>query len=122
MWGCSGVVGDAHDRTAVIAAGAALWAVCTVGISAAASLFVTCVYAAGSGVGLALVIPCAQSLMADYYPPEQRGRAFGAMQLTMSAGSMLGSLFATNIAATSVRCYTPPTLRRRRRNSVTAIC
>lgn len=57
-----------------------------------------CVFTTMNGLGLALVIPCAQSLMADYYPAEQRGRAFGAMQLTMSFGSMVGSLFATNVA------------------------
>jgi hypothetical protein len=37
--------------------------------------------------------------VADLYPAEQRGRAFGAMQLTMSFESMLGSLFATNVAS-----------------------
>ena len=43
--------------------------------------------------------------MADIYRPEQRGRAFGAMQLTMSLGSMLGSLFATNVAGGTVRVH-----------------
>ena len=31
------------------------------------------------GLGLALVLPCAQSVLADYFIPEQRGRAFGFM-------------------------------------------
>lgn len=35
-----------------------------------------------NGVGLALMIPSAQSLVADYYPPSSRGSAFGALQLT----------------------------------------
>jgi hypothetical protein len=26
-----------------------------------------------NGLGLALVIPCAQSIIADYYPADQRG-------------------------------------------------
>jgi MFS family permease len=71
------------------------------------SLVHACFFSAANGIGLALVIPCAQSLMADLYPSEQRGRAFGAMQLTMSFGSMLGSLFATNVAGIRVRPLWP---------------
>ena len=36
-------------------------------------------WAAFNGAGLAFVLPCAQSILADYYIPEQRGRAFGFM-------------------------------------------
>ena len=53
-----------------------------------------------NGVGLALVIPSGQSLIADYYPPASRGRAFGALYLTGAVGGMLGSLYATNMGAT----------------------
>lgn len=91
-------MGDTLDRTVVVATGALIWSACTVGVSMSSNLVQACVFTTFNGLGLALVIPCAQSLMADYYPAEQRGRAFGAMQLTMSFGSMLGSLFATNIA------------------------
>lgn len=55
-----------------------------------------------NGVGLALMIPSAQSLIADYYPPAARGAAFGALQLTGALGGMLGALYATNIAGLSV--------------------
>ena len=37
-----------------------------------------------NGVGLALVMPCAQSIMAEAFPCEERGRAFG-MLFTLSA-------------------------------------
>jgi sugar phosphate permease len=80
-----------------------LWAVCTVGVGASRTLGTACMFTAANGLGLALVIPCAQSIIADYYPADQRGRAFGAMNLTMAAGSMLGGLFATNVAQTQVR-------------------
>ena len=49
--------------------------------------------------GLALVIPSVQSLTADYYPSADRGKAFGALWLTISFGGMLGALYATNTAA-----------------------
>jgi MFS family permease len=42
-----------------------------------------------NGLGLALVIPCVQSLTADYNPPESRGRAFGFMFFTGSLGVAL---------------------------------
>ncbi len=39
-----------------------------------------------NGLGLALVIPCVQSLVADYHPSESRGKAFGFMFFTASCG------------------------------------
>lgn len=98
----SGILGDNRDRTTIIASGALLWSLCTVGVSISTSLVQACCFTTLNGLGLALVIPCAQSLMADYFPAEQRGRAFGAMQLTMSFGSMVGSLVATNMASHEV--------------------
>jgi MFS family permease len=44
------------------------------------------VWSAANGIGLALVIPCIASLVADYNPAETRGRAFGFMQLTSGLG------------------------------------
>ena len=42
-----------------------------------------------NGLGLALVIPCVQSLVADYHPSESRGKAFGFMFFTASCGKHL---------------------------------
>ena len=42
-----------------------------------------------NGLGLALVIPCVQSLVADYHPSESRGKAFGFMFFTASCGALL---------------------------------
>ena len=42
-----------------------------------------------NGLGLALVIPCVQSLVADYHPSESRGKAFGFMFFTASCGKLL---------------------------------
>lgn len=50
------------------------------------------IYSAANGVGLALVIPCVQSLTADYHPPEMRGRAFGVMFFTSALGGALAVL------------------------------
>lgn len=45
-----------------------------------------------NGLGLALVIPCLQSLTADFHPPEARGRAFGWMFCVSSIGRASTSL------------------------------
>ncbi len=45
------------------------------------------IWCAFNGVGLALVIPCVQSLTADYFPAESRGRAFGFMYFTAAMGA-----------------------------------
>ena len=50
-----------------------------------------------NGVGLALVIPNAQSITADFYDELDRGKAFGALYMTSAIGGALGSLYATNI-------------------------
>jgi MFS family permease len=50
-----------------------------------------------AGASLALIVPNAQSIVADYHTPQTRGRAFGMMHLSASAGGMIGALLATNI-------------------------
>ena len=54
------------------------------------------VLSAVNGVGLALVIPNAQSITADYYDELDRGKAFGALYMTSALGGAFGSLYATN--------------------------
>lgn len=54
------------------------------------------VLSAINGVGLALVIPNAQSITADYYDELDRGKAFGALYMTSALGGAIGSLYATN--------------------------
>ena len=44
-----------------------------------------------NGIGLSMVIPSGQSMVADYYPEERRGAAFGALYLTGALGAMLGA-------------------------------
>lgn len=58
--------------------------------------------AAVNGLGLALVIPCAQSLIADLNPADRRGRSFGLMQMTSSLGAVAASLMATNLGGMTV--------------------
>lgn len=52
-----------------------------------------------NGVGLALVIPAIQSLVADSTDESNRGVAFGWLQLTGNMGSILGGFFALLLAS-----------------------
>ena len=40
---------------------------------------------------------CVQSVTADFYAEEDRGKAFGTLHLTSAAGAALGGLYATNL-------------------------
>lgn len=66
-------------------------------------LLVTVAAARGlNGVGLALVTPAIQSLVADYTDDNNRGSAFGWLQLTGNIGSVIGGLFSIMLAPNTV--------------------
>ncbi len=48
-------------------------------------------------VGLALVYPAGQSLIADLFAPEKRGRAFGVLLTIGALGGIAGSFLAINL-------------------------
>lgn len=54
-----------------------------------------------NGIGLAIVIPSIQSLVADSTDETNRGTAFGWLAVTGSIGSIIGGLFSVLIASTS---------------------
>ncbi|CAG9462739.1 unnamed protein product [Pedinophyceae sp. YPF-701] len=94
-----GFLGHWADRTRVIAAGCFIWGTCTLLFSLASSVPVGMFVWAWNGIGLSMVIPSTQSLVADYYSDSTRGRAFGLLYLTGSIGGMLGAVFATNTSS-----------------------
>lgn len=49
-------------------------------------------FASLNGVGLALVLPCVQSILADVYSPQRRGLAFGLVLTTGAVGELFSSL------------------------------
>lgn len=55
-----------------------------------------------NGIGLAIVIPAIQSLVADSTDDSNRGLAFGWLQLTGNLGSIIGGLCAVLFAPTSI--------------------
>ncbi|CAM8946230.1 unnamed protein product [Rhodiola kirilowii] len=87
-----------HNRTHVIALGAVLWAAATFLVAVSSTFAQVAVSRALNGVGLAIVGPAIQSLVADSTDDGNRGVAFGWLQLTGNAGAIVGGLCSILIA------------------------
>ena len=98
----SGVLGDRCDRVSVIVAGAVIWGLATLAMGMMNNVGQAIGLAVFNGIGLSLIVPSVQSLIADMYEPSQRGRAFGALYMISSLGSMMFGFFATSIGGTKV--------------------
>ncbi|RDX86300.1 Protein spinster-like 2, partial [Mucuna pruriens] len=91
-----------HNRAHVIALGAFLWAAATFLVAISSTFLQVAISRGLNGIGLAIVIPAIQSLVADSTVDNNRGVAFGWLQLTGNLGSIIGGLFSVLIASTSV--------------------
>ncbi|CAB4297622.1 unnamed protein product [Prunus armeniaca] len=87
-----------HNRAHVIALGAFLWAAATFLVAFSSTFFEVAISRALNGIGLALVAPAMQSLVADSTDDRNRGTAFGWLQLTGNLGSIIGGLCSILIA------------------------
>ncbi|KAF0913183.1 hypothetical protein E2562_020349 [Oryza meyeriana var. granulata] len=91
-----------HNRARVIAVGAFLWAAATF-LVAVSDTFLQVAIARGlNGIGLALVVPSIQSLVADSTDDGTRGSAFGWLQLASSLGLISGGFVGLLLAQTTV--------------------
>jgi MFS family permease len=92
---------DKHSRKRVLAIGCFLWAIFTILVAFSVSFMDMLIYRAITGIGLAVIIPTAQSLIADYFSPRKRGSAFGWLGLTGVIGNIIGTIFATALVGIS---------------------
>ncbi|CAI9301841.1 unnamed protein product [Lactuca saligna] len=90
-----------HNRAHIIAYGAFLWAAATFLVALSSSFFQVAISRALNGIGLAIVGPAIQSLVADSTNDENRGMAFGWLQLTSNLGSIIGGLLSLLLASTT---------------------
>lgn len=90
-----------HNRAHVIALGAFLWAAATFLVGFSSTFFQVAVSRGLNGIGLAIVTPAIQSLVADLTDESNRGIAFGWLQLTGNIGSIIGGLFSVLLASTT---------------------
>jgi predicted MFS family arabinose efflux permease len=77
---------DRGDRKLVITLSLFVWNVTTALCGLASGFWQLAAARFGIGVGEAGAIPAAQSLLADYYAPTDRARAFGVFLMSSSAG------------------------------------
>ncbi|XP_049366425.1 uncharacterized protein LOC125831274 [Solanum verrucosum] len=90
-----------HNRAHVIALGAFLWSAATFLVALSANFTEVAISRGLNGIGLAIVTPAIQSLVADSTNDSNRGTAFGWLQLTTNFGSTLGGLISVLLAETS---------------------
>jgi len=88
---------DHHSRTRILFLGCFIWGVCTILVGLSSNAVDLFVFRAITGIGLAVIIPTTNSLISDYFPPAQRGKAFGWLGLTGTLGALVGTVFATAI-------------------------
>lgn len=84
------IYADSHSRIKIIVTGCVIWSAFTV-LSGFATGPVTLALARiGVGIGEAAFQAPAFSLIAAYFPPEQRGKAFAVIALSTYLGQMMG--------------------------------
>lgn len=84
---------DRWRRIPVLGIGVAAWSAATMACGAATSFATLFLARVGVGVGEAAVTPGSGSIIADYFPPERRGRAYGVWMLGSSLGTGMASAF-----------------------------
>lgn len=77
---------DTRNRRNLIAGGVALWSVMTALCGRATSYGSLFLARIGVGVGEATLAPAAYSMLADYFPPQQRGKALGLFAMGVYFG------------------------------------
>jgi MFS family permease len=92
-------VADRTSRSRVIAGSLAVWSGFTALCGTATSFGQLFLYRLGVGVGEAGGVAPSYALIADYFPPERRGRALGIYSLGVPIGLGAGTLVGAYIAA-----------------------
>lgn len=86
----AGYLADRWNRTRTMGVTIIAWSVITAIGGLAPSFALLVVFRSALGFGQAVTEPSAASLIGDYYPVDQRGRAFSVQQVMLLAGAGLG--------------------------------
>ena len=95
----AGYLADRARRTRVIAVVLALWGVISALNALVRTFWQFLLVRAALGIGETVDNPSSQSLIADYYPPDVRGRAFALQRATPFFGQAIGLGVAGGVAA-----------------------
>ena len=86
----AGYLADRWNRSRAIGQTVVGWSVLTAGGAASVGFPMLVGMRAALGFGQAITEPSAASLIGDYYPPDERGRAFSIQQVMLLAGTGVG--------------------------------
>lgn len=95
-----GALAETKNRRVLIAIGVAAWSIATAAAGLAQGFWSLLVTRALVGVGEAAYATLAPSLLADYFPPERRNRAFTLFYVAIPVGSALGFAIGGMLGAT----------------------
>jgi MFS family permease len=94
----AGYLADRYRRTRIIAIVLASWGVISAVNAAVRNLGQFLAVRAALGVGETIDNPASQSLVADYYRPAVRGRAYSLLRVAPLLGAALGQIIAAIVA------------------------
>jgi branched-chain amino acid transport system ATP-binding protein len=89
---------DRFDRVRIMLAGAAVWAMFSFLTGLATTVVFLAVARSGSAIGKAVIDPTHNSLLADWYPPAVRPRAYSFHRAANAVGQFVGPLVAGVLA------------------------
>lgn len=90
---------DRYRRMQLASGGIALWSLMTMMGGVAATFPILLVSRVGVGVGEATLVPAANSIIADSFPPDRRTRAMGFFAMSIYVGSGLALIFGGLLVA-----------------------
>ncbi len=93
---------DRFSRKKLLASGSILWGFFTILVASSWDFFSMLFFRVLTGMGLAVIFPTAQSIIADYFREDERGKAFGWLGLTGVLGAITGTLFATSVSDATI--------------------
>ena len=94
-----GMLADRVSRVRIVAGASAIWSFFTAACGFATSFLTLAIPRMGVGVGEAGGAPPSYSIVSDYFPPRQRGKALAIFSLGVPFGTMFGAMSGGFIAA-----------------------
>mgnify|MGYP001556625170 CR=1 FL=1 len=94
-----GILAERASRKLLIAASIAVWSVVTALCGAATSFFTLLLCRIGVGIGEAVVMPPAVSLVSDHFKPNRRGSMLAVLNLGAPIGFLIGQILGGWIAS-----------------------
>jgi len=94
-----GLLVDRTNRRNLVAAGITVWTLATISCGMSSSFAQLLAARIGVGVGEAVLMPAAMSIIVDLFPPERRGRALGIFTTAVFIGGGGSSLVGGAVLA-----------------------